>query len=137
MSNFSLDVVQQALFTALSGDSLLNDIITGVYDHIPPTAQYPCVVIGDGKERDIANDSGLASRLELALHCYSTQTGRKQVLAILHRLHGLLHHGSVSLSAGAIIHMRVESLETRVHQASGYVEGVLRVIILVDCSGGA
>ena len=137
MSHLSLDIVQEALFMTLSGDSLLNDLITGVYDHIPPAAQHPCVVIGDGRERDIANDSGLASRLDLTLYCYSTERGRKQVLSILRRLHGLLHHGSLSLTEGKLMHMRVDTMETRVHQTSGYMEGVLQLVALVDHTGGA
>ena len=132
MSNFSLSTVQEALFSTLRADTLLNDVISGVYDHIPPTAQLPCVVIGDGQERDIANDSGLASRLELTLYAYSAQPGRKEVLAVLQRIHALLHHGSMSLSEGNLVHMRVDTMETRVHQQTGYIEGMLRLVVLVS-----
>jgi hypothetical protein len=137
MSNVALKIIQQGLFDALHADSILNDVITGIYDHLPPTAQHPCVVIGDGKELDIANDHALASRLEVTLYAYSKAQGRKEILTILERLHALLHHGSLPLSAGNLVHMRVGSMETRVHKASGYMEGVLQLIVLVAHDGGA
>lgn len=137
MSGFALETVQLGLYNALNADGVLSDLIQAIYDHIPDHAQYPCIVIGDGTQRDIANDATLASRLELSLHAYSKGASRKPVLSILHRLHALLHHGSLSVAEGEVIHMRVEDMETRVHTANELVEGVMRIVLLISHEEGA
>lgn len=131
MSGFALDTVQLSLYNALNADGVLSDLVEAIYDHIPNNAHYPCIVIGDGKQRDIANDTTLASRLELNMHAYSKGASRKPVLGILQRMHALLHHGSLLITQGSVIHIRVEDMETRVHTANEIVEGVMRAVLLI------
>ncbi|WP_295217329.1 DUF3168 domain-containing protein [uncultured Brevundimonas sp.] len=55
MANHPALPLQKAIFDALLADTALNAVIDGrVYDHVPPDAVYPYVVIGeDSFSRDL------------------------------------------------------------------------------------
>ena len=43
--------LQKAIYGALTGDSALMAMITGVHDHVPQDTAYPYVTIGEGAAR--------------------------------------------------------------------------------------
>ena len=132
MSESYLFGLQQSLFQALSGDTMLMDIATHIYDHLPDDATYPCIVIGDAKEEDIAADAAIAHKVTATIYCYSKASGRKQTLNMLQRLHGLLHHGNLNLNGATVSHIRVQEMQTRLHPSHELVEGIAKMIALIE-----
>ena len=130
MSVMATEEVQRALFNTLTADAILMDTLTGVYDHIPPNASYPYLVISAIDEQDVANDDALGSALQVTLNIYQKAEGRKAVLAILKRLHALLHHGSMSVNQGRIAHMRVSNVSTVLYDQEDLVQGSMTLQLL-------
>lgn len=83
--------LQQAIYTRLSGDSELTSTLgAGVYDHVPDSAAFPYVVIGD--ITSVPNDTmGLTGRdLTVVVHSWSQAKGMKQIAEIADRVDDLL-----------------------------------------------
>ena len=81
--------LQQAIYTALTGDSALMAMITGVHDHVPQGAAFPYVTIGEAAAVDWRTVGHDGMELTLVLHVWSRERGRqeaKQVLAEIHRI---------------------------------------------------
>jgi hypothetical protein len=131
MSAYVLQAVQQALYTKLTGDSLLMDLVAGVYDMVPQEALVPYIVIGDGQAEDIPQIQGSVCECTMALHVWTQGGGRKTALAVLNRLHALLHHGSLSLSGLTLLAMRGVSAETQVDGENDRIYGLLQLAITV------
>lgn len=129
MSAAVLQAVQQALFTKLTGDSLLMDLITGVYDAVPQQAALPYVVIGDGSAEEKPQVQAQLSECSMALHVWTGGGGRKTALSILNRLQALLHHGSLNFTGFTLFAMRCTRAETQVDADNDRVYGVLELLL--------
>ena len=105
MTTFALQPVQQALYSKLTGDGVLMGMTSGIYDAPPQHAAVPYVVIGDGTatlKPQVTND---VTECDLDVNVWTTASGRKVALAILQRLHGLLHQGTLSVSGFTLLSM--------------------------------
>lgn len=131
MSGAVLQALQQALYSKLSGDSALMDLVSGVYDAVPQHAALPYVVIGDGSANEVPQVATQMSECQLLLNVWTSGGGRKVALAILNRLHALLHQGSLSLGGFTLIAMRCVRAETTVDADHDRVSGVLELTVLV------
>lgn len=126
-----LEAIQQALYTRLSGDSALMDVVGGVYDAVPQEAALPYVVIGDGAVELRPEPAGALHSANLALHVWTKGGGRKTALAILQRLHVLLHHGPLTVAGATLLQMEVPRAETQVDAEQDRVYGVLELSLLL------
>jgi len=126
-----LQAVQQALYAKLTGDSVLMDMVTGVYDAVPQQVGVPYVVIGDGQSEEMPQVQASLSECAMALHVWTGGGGRKTALAILNRLHGLLHHGSLAFTGFTLLAMRGVRAETQVDADNDRVYGVLELSLTV------
>ncbi len=131
MSAAVLQAVQQALYTKLTGDSVLMDLVQGVYDAVPQNAVVPYIVIGDGQAEEMPQVQGAISECAMALHVWTGGGGRKTALAVLNRLHGLLHHGSLSFSGFTLLAMRGVRAETQVDADNDRIYGILELALTV------
>ncbi len=131
MSAVVLQAVQQALYTKLSGDSALMDLVSGVYDAVPQHAALPYVVIGDGSAAEVPQVSTQLSECQLVLNVWTSGGGRKVALAILNRLHALLHQGNLTFTGFTLLAMRCVSAETVVDADNDRVYGTLELNALV------
>lgn len=131
MSGVVLEAVQQALYTKLTGDSLLMDLVTGVYDAVPQQVVVPYVVIGDGSAEEMPQVQTAISTCTMVLHVWTGGGGRRMALSILNRLHGLLHHGALSMSGMTLLASRCTRAETQVDTDTDRVYGVLELSLTV------
>lgn len=106
MSGLSLKPVQQAVYNALTGDTTLMGLVSGVYDRVQQNTAYPYVTLGEAEQRVFDTATTQGSEIETTLHVWSREGGRKQALTILERLHTLLHNGSLTISGHALVTMR-------------------------------
>jgi hypothetical protein len=124
-----LKALQQALYTKFSGDTLLMDLIEGVYDVPPQVSALPYLVIGDGEQRDLAVDGTMLARCRMQIDVWTELEGRKTALLILERLYALLHLGTLTVSGFQVVVMRVDTAETRLEADDQRLHGELAVIV--------
>ncbi len=132
MSSLALNAVQPALYSKLTGDGVLMGMIAGVYDAPPQHANLPYVVIGDGTVNEVPQVSAAISECTLNLHVWTKGGGRKSALAILNRLYGLLHHGSMTVTGFTLIAMRAGQAQTQVIAEEDRVFGILEITVTVS-----
>jgi hypothetical protein len=135
MNKLPLWQVQQALYSKLNGDGVLMGMLKAIYDVVPETFAFPYMVIGDGACRDVAHASQLASEVRLEISIFSQATGRKQLLQVMDRVYGLLHHAAMVLPESVVVHMRVSEARTDLLNADETLEGRLQVRVLVAETG--
>ena len=131
MTTFALQPVQQALYSKLTGDGVLMGMTSGIYDAPPQHAAVPYVVIGDGTatlKPQVTND---VTECDLDVNVWTTASGRKVALAILQRLHGLLHQGTLSVSGFTLLSMVASSADTQVEPDNDRILGRLQITVLV------
>ncbi|MEU1908107.1 DUF3168 domain-containing protein [Streptomyces hygroscopicus] len=82
--------LQRAVYAALTADTALMALVSGVYDEVPEPAAYPYVSIGSITELvDDAHDQrGLTT--DLVLHVWSKYHGFKEAAEILDALDAVL-----------------------------------------------
>jgi hypothetical protein len=129
MSAVVLQAAQQALYAKLSQDTILMDMVGGVYDAVPQNAALPYVVLGDGAAETQEQLQGSVSTCELSLHVWTEGHGRKQALAILNRIHAVLHHANVSMGGYVVMGLRCVRAETEVDVAQERVYGQLGLVL--------
>lgn len=105
--------LQVAVFGRLSGDAeLVTTLGAAVYDHVPASAAFPYVVIGDVTEapRDTMGVTGRDSTL--TVHTWSQAAGSRQVKQIQSRIDALLDRWQPAVAGWKTTHMLHEFLET-------------------------
>lgn len=133
MSGMSLEPVQKAVYTALTGDTALAALVTGVYDRVPERTALPYLVFGNATTKDASTTTldGETVRLELAV--YSREGGRKQVLDILERVHAVLHQQALTLTGGwRVVWLRVERVNVDMLGDGMTWRGVAELNLLVE-----
>jgi len=132
MNALALLQLQQGLYGKLAADGVLMGMLNGLYDQVPERAQLPYAVIGDGQMQPVATDTATGARCVMRIRVYSQKPGRKEVLRILDRIYGQLHHGTVTLVESDVITMQVRSAETRLLSDARTIEAVLEVECLIS-----
>jgi hypothetical protein len=118
-------------YTSLSGDGVLMSMISGVHDVVPQQTAMPYVVIGDGRASLQAAESAEITECVLELYIWSDTGGRKTALAIMNRIHALLHLGVLSLTGFELLTMRSEQANTVLSDQGTYLRGSLTLYIAV------
>ncbi len=131
MSGAVLQAVQQALYSKLTGDSLLMDLVNGIYDAVPQQAVLPYIVIGDGSADLIPQPQTPTNQCQMTLNVWTNGNGRKLALSILNRLNALLHHGSLNFTGFTLLSMSCSRAETHVDVDQQRIYGVLELSIVV------
>lgn len=118
--------LQKTIFNALSGNSALTNLITGVFDDVPENQEYPYVVVGEETSLNIGCKTKDALEHTLTIHSYSRERGRKQVKQIMSAIYEVLHESNLSVSGASLINLRNE-FETVLLETDGITRhGVLR-----------
>ena len=131
MSSLALMEVQRALYVELAADGVLMGMLTGVYDAVPPQTVFPYLVIGDGTATIRAADAVTVTDCRLQLHVWSAPSGRKTVLAILNRLHALLHLGTLPLDGLQLVSLRTDQATVMLADQGVDMHGMLTILVTV------
>ena len=131
MSNLALMEVQRGLYAQLIADSMLTDMVSGVYDVAPQDKPLPYVVIGDGKTSVTAADSLDLSECRLMLHIWTEAPGRKTALSIMNRLYAILHLGVLALDGFDPVTLRVEQAATAIDEHGNYIHATMAILATV------
>ena len=90
--------VQRAVYNALSTDTLLLPLITGVYDDVPEGTAFPYVVLGDETETNkpsTLRDQGRESTI--TIHIWSRAKGMGEAKLIAEKIIDRLNDQPLSL----------------------------------------
>lgn len=111
MSGSALPQIQDAVRTALSTDSALAALVTGVFDQVPAGQTFPYVVFGEKSEGAFGTFGrhGLKSTLRLDIR---SQAGDAELLAIYDRVKEVLEQQPLALSEYTVILSRTTLLKT-------------------------
>lgn len=83
--------LQQSVYTRLNADTeLVTTLGAAVYDHVPDSAAFPYVVIGDATEAPRDTMARTGRDVTLTVHLWSQTKGMKQVDEIADRVDDLL-----------------------------------------------
>lgn len=133
MSGVGAEALHKAVYEALTADSALMALISGVYDRVPEGTALPYVVFDRTESSDASSGADEAERIALGLNVYSRSGGRKQVLDIMERLHAVLHHQTPVLTGGwRAVWMRVDTARVRMLGDGMTWQGVASVSALVE-----
>lgn len=126
-----IQAVQQALVSKLSGDALLMDIVTGVYDTVPQRSALPYLVIDQLVQDHVPAIGEGVWQVAAILEVWSEAQGRKIALSTLDRLHTLLHHGALSMSGYQLREMRVATASCELAERATRVVGTIALEMVV------
>lgn len=96
--------IQNAVFDALSGDSTLAALVSGIYDNVPQaddsgaSAAFPYVVVGDDLITEWDTDTELGADATITIHVWSRYRGRKEVKDIQARIYEILHRANITIT---------------------------------------
>tara|TARA_Y100000385_G_C12588249_1_gene423536 strand:- start:12 stop:425 length:414 start_codon:yes stop_codon:yes gene_type:complete len=102
---------QQALFTALNGDSdLTSSLGASIYDDVPDgeAVTFPYINIGENSTLDYSTKDAVGSDTTVNLHVWSRYRGSKEVKLIMDRVHTLLHDSTLTVTGRNLINLRSE-----------------------------
>ena len=101
MSQWNL---QTALYTRLSGDGPLSEILTGgVHDHVAATTQFPYAVIGRMRTASLDTQAHAGMETIVTIHSYSTETGMKEIRNVMAKIRQSLHDAEFTIPGHALI----------------------------------
>lgn len=131
MNSLGLLQLQQGLFGKLSSDGVLMGMMHAVYDQVPERAHFPYAIIGDGTFEPLETDNMCGARCSISIRIYSQKPGRKEVLRIMDRIYGALHHGTISLAESDVVDVRVERAQTQLLADQKTIEGEITLACLI------
>ena len=103
--------LQKAIYGALTGDSALMAMITGVHDHVPQETAFPYVTIGEASAVDWRTVGHDGMELTLALHVWSRERGRREAKLVLAEIHRILNDAKLTVPGHVLVWLHFESAE--------------------------
>ncbi|MEH6941526.1 DUF3168 domain-containing protein [Bacillus sp. JJ722] len=89
---FAFMSLQTAVYQRLSSDIKLNELITGVYDHVPEDTPFPYVVIGEPIGNPFEVKILNVEEISLVIHVWSKYEGKKEAYDILNACHNAMKY---------------------------------------------
>lgn len=126
----SLNIIQEAIYDELAGDTTLNATVTGIYDDVPDDAVFPYVHLAGVRAQDWTSSSTVGSEAQFELEVFSRSGGHQQALDVMDRIHTLLH--GQGLSGGSLHVALVRLLNSTIDTLSDgkTVRGQMRFRVL-------
>ncbi len=118
--------LQQAIYTALTGDAPLMGMVQGVYDHVPQGAAFPYVTVGESSVRAWRAVGLDGVETTLILHVWSRERGRKQAKQIMAEIPRILDDADLTVPGHALIWLRFEFSQTILDADGVIYHGIAR-----------
>ena len=101
-----------AIYNRLTGDTALNNDVTGVYDHVPEGTTFPYVTIGTVTVSRWGAHDRFGARSTVTLHAWSTVLGRQETTTIVGHLMRLFDHQPLVIDGHSTVAVRHEQTIT-------------------------
>lgn len=120
--------VQQAVYGALTGDSTLMALVTGVNDEPDQNQAFPYINIGEatGASEDLLNTSG--AQQTVTLHIWDKDAPISRTKQVMDRICIVLHNARLTISGTQAVQCVVEFAEAI--RDVDTLHGILRVRIV-------
>lgn len=110
----SLGYLQKAIYTLFTGDTLLTNQITGVFDETPENEPFPYVVIGDAQETTMDTYPKMGRIASMTIYILSQHTGFLEILSISDRIITIMNRYSFpSMSPYISVYTMYKTSSTR------------------------
>ena len=126
MSGEASWALQKAVYDALTANTDLTAVVSGVYDHVPADTAFPYVTIGETTIADWSSKSFDGQVHALTLHIWSRARGRKEVKEIMALLYDTLHDASLSVEDQELVNIRFDFGQTLLDADGFTVHGIQR-----------
>ena len=126
MSGDSSWELQQAVYGALTGDTTLMAMITGVHDHVPQETAFPYVTIGEASAVDWRTVGHDGMELTLVLHAWSRERGRREVKLILAEVHRILNDAKLTVPGHVLVWLHFGFSQTMLDNDGATTHGIAR-----------
>jgi len=107
--NSAIIPLRQALYNRLTGDATLAGMVTGVFDYVPETQEFPYIYIGEFTEVSNHTFTREGRIVTGALHVWSEQKSDMELLEIVDRLTTLLDHNEFAVNGWHMVISKVMS----------------------------
>lgn len=112
MSGSALPQIQDAVRTALSTDSALAALVTGVFDQVPPSQPYPYIALGEKSETEFSTFARGGSRATLALEVRSQAAESTELLNVYDRVREVLQGQPLAVAGYTVLFGTLVLLKT-------------------------
>ena len=130
MSNGPLKL-QKAIYAALTGDATIMAKVTGVYDSVPQSQNFPFVVIGEADFDPFDSHTQDGFEGIVTVHTWARGHGRAQVLDLQDDLYRIIHKNYFSLTGYRVIVNRFQFQQTLVDPDGVTYHGITRFRIMM------
>ena len=134
MANFSHYPLQQAVYGALTGDSTLMTLITGVFDRPPQGTAFPYITIGESNGSDWSSKTTVGMEHILPIYVWSREGGRKQSAQIMERIHTILHQANLTVTGQTLVLMRFIASHILLEDDGWTYQGVMQFRALLQAN---
>ncbi len=97
MSESAEYALQVSIVKKLTGDAGLMDIISGVFDFVTESADFPFLTIGDPVATAFDTKDSNGQETVITVHTWSQYRGKKEAGQIMSLIYGILHKTNLSL----------------------------------------
>ena len=95
--------LQQALFSALDGDSSLSALITGVHDYVDEDSALPYITIGDVQQTQMGTKTTEGIDASVTIHSWDdVHRGMREIKLIMDAVTTVLHESSLSVTGHTV-----------------------------------
>ncbi len=126
--------LQEAIYTALTGDAPLMAMISGVHDHVPQDTAFPYITIGASTAREWGAAAVDGVESTLILHVWSRSRGRKEVKQITAEIHRVLHDADLTVTGHGLIWLRFEQSRSLLDADGATYHGIVRFRALTNAA---
>ena len=112
MTGSGLFLVQQGIYTALTGDVTFMALISGVYDEPPSSPVFPYVTLGDSTENPYRTYGKGGHDETVTIHVWSQAPGFKEAMNIVSQMTTVLDAGTVTVGSHTVVLVNFENANT-------------------------
>lgn len=123
--------MQKKIYSILSGDSALSDLIQGVFDSVPDNTDRAYIVIGEDDFQDWSSHAHDGFLGDVTIHVWSEARGQKEVKTIQNRLYELLQNVDLGLTGFKTINFRLDLCEVLKDPDGRTQHGIIRFNFLL------
>ena len=124
--------VQKAVYSALTDNNDLMEIVTGVYDYVPERTRYPYVFIEFEIAENISNLARQKYEISGKIVAYSIDTSRKKALDIMELVKESMNQDEIIVLGYEVVLVKQVAEKTRINEERNLFEVEAEFKIIVE-----
>lgn len=134
MSGFSHLPLQQSIYETLTGDTVIMNLVAGIFDRPPQGGEFPYVSIGESAITDRSTKTTDGTEQMVMLHVWSREGGRTQAATIMERIYALLHQADLTVTGQTCILIRFVSSKLMLENDGFTYHGTMQFRALLEAN---